>query len=135
MKALTLLRTRSNGYALSGVIYDDDNHCICDTLENREKAIPDGVYSLDHSTVSPKFSKYPFYQQVCSSKLPRLVGVPHRKGILIHCGNFWYQSTGCILVGVLKADCPFVVQESKKTFERIYPNVKKHDTIIIKTIC
>ena len=47
-------------------------------------AIPKARYKIDKTTVSPKFSKYPFYMEVCQGKLPRLKNVKGFDGILIH---------------------------------------------------
>lgn len=49
---------------------------FCTTLENLQKRIPKGVYSLS-LTYSPKFKR----------NLPLISAVPHRSGIRIHCGN------------------------------------------------
>ena len=69
---------------------------VCDTLEppvkptqrGQYKAIPEGRYMVA-VTLSPKFGRW----------LPRLLGVPHRSGILIHAGNTAKDTAGCILVG------------------------------------
>ena len=47
-------------------------------------AIPRGIYELTLDIVSPKFSKYDFYKEVCNGKLPRLKNVKGFEGILIH---------------------------------------------------
>ena len=64
---------------------------ICNTLENRSKAIPCGLYSMLNS-MSPKFKR----------ELPLIwnEGVPERRGIRIHRGNSAKDSKGCILVGM-----------------------------------
>lgn len=64
---------------------------ICNTLENRSKAIPCGLYSVLNS-MSPKFKR----------ELPLIwnEGVPERRGIRIHRGNSAKDSKGCILVGM-----------------------------------
>ncbi len=82
-----------------GKLYVDGQYW-CDTLEDRvrdlsrekkvpgETAIPAGTYDIVVN-ISPKFKRL----------LPRLLGVPHFKGILIHRGNTDKDSAGCILVG------------------------------------
>ena len=95
---------------------------ICDTLEDKVRdynkdgdlndaneqkvygktAIPYGTYEITLDVVSPKFSKYPFYQKYCDGKLPRLLNVPHFSGILIHCAEGHKGAElvqGCIGVG------------------------------------
>mgnify|MGYP001141460460 FL=1 len=85
-----------------GKLYVDGQYW-CDTLEDRvrdlsrekkvpgETAIPAGTYDI--VVISPKFKRL----------LPRLLGVPHFKGILIHRGNTDKDSAGCILVGENRA--------------------------------
>lgn len=77
-----------------GKLYIDDKY-FCDTLEceNRDlnhnghfdgdekkiqgkTCIPFGRYEITIDTVSPKFSKYKYYQDVCGGRLPRLLDVP-----------------------------------------------------------
>ena len=66
------------------------------TMENFMKIIPTGTYKVTF-TYSPKFSKkYPY----CEYKgVPLLNNVPGRSGIRIHCGNFFKDVDGCIIVG------------------------------------
>lgn len=75
-----------------GRCYVDDTY-LCDTLEPPvthvgHPCIPIGEY-LVNLVWSPKFKSYK----------PRLEGVPHRSGILIHKGNSVKDTLGCILVG------------------------------------
>lgn len=82
-----------------GTMYVDGER-FCDTLEDRyrdmskepkvtgQTAIPYGTYKLVVNR-SPKFGR----------DLPRLLGVPHFDGILIHRGNSPADTSGCILVG------------------------------------
>lgn len=89
-------------------------------------AIPTGRYLIDMDTVSPRFSKYPFYMEVCKGKLPRLKNVKGYDGILIHCGVDHSNSSGCILVGLNKEVGKLT--DSKETFKKIYKMMKKaHD--------
>lgn len=89
-------------------------------------AIPTGRYRIDMDTVSPRFSKYPFYMEVCKGKLPRLENVKGFEGILIHCGVDHSNSSGCILVGLNKEVGKLT--DSKETFKKIYKMMKKaHD--------
>lgn len=89
-------------------------------------AIPTGRYKIDMDTVSPKFSKYPFYTEVCQGKLPRIKNVRGFDGILIHCGVDHSNSSGCILVGMntIKGK----LTDSKETFKKVYTLMKEaHD--------
>lgn len=89
-------------------------------------AIPTGRYKIDMDTVSPKFSKYPFYMEVCDGKLPRIKNVRGFDGILIHCGVDHSNSSGCILVGMNTQVGKLT--DSKETFKKIYALMKEaHD--------
>ena len=111
---------------------------ICDTLEDKDRgltdrqpedvikrikvhgetAIPTGTYRVDMDSVSPRFSRYTYYQQVCGGKLPRLVGVKGFQGVLIHAGNTSADTHGCILVGENKQIG--TVLNSRATVEKLY---------------
>jgi hypothetical protein len=99
-------------------------------------AIPYGEYEITLDVVSPKFSKYPFYKEVCNGKLPRLLNVPNFDGVLIHCGSTADNSAGCILVGnnTIKGG----LTDSKKVFKNLYSILNKanknRDKIIIKIV-
>ena len=123
-----------------------DGEIICNTIEDVDRglddgmqdwqirnkkipnrtAIPTGRYVVDMTTVSPMFSKYPFYMEVCQGKLPRLKNVKGFDGILIHCGSDHTHSSGCILVGLTKQKGKLT--DSKETFKKIYSLMKSaHD--------
>ena len=99
-------------------------------------AIPYGEYEVTLDIVSPKFSKYPFYKEVCNGKLPRLLNVPNFDGVLIHCGSTADNSAGCILVGnnTIKGG----LTDSKKVFKNLYSILNKannnRDKIIVKIV-
>lgn len=101
-----------------------------------ETAIPYGEYEITLDVVSPKFSKYQFYKEVCKGKLPRLLNVPDFEGILIHCGSTAENSAGCILVGnnTIKGG----LTNSKETFKRLYSILdkanKNNEKITIKIV-
>lgn len=86
-----------------------------------ETAIPYGEYKIDMNTISPKFSKYPFYLNVCGGKLPRLLNVPHFDGILIHVADGHKGADllqGCIGVGENKIKGGLL--NGKAIFEKVY---------------
>ena len=89
-------------------------------------AIPTGRYEVDMDTVSPRFSKYPFYMEVCQGKLPRIKNVKGFTGILLHCGVDHSHSSGCILLGLNKQRGKLT--DTKETFEKVYALMKEaHD--------
>lgn len=76
-----------------------NNAPFCYTLEPVAYLIPVGIYDLTLSVVSPRFANCEPYKSICGGKVPRLLNVSGRQGILIHIGNFARDSRGCILVG------------------------------------
>lgn len=90
----------------------------CDTLEDQDRgltsqmsleeikakkvygvtAIPTGTYSINMTTVSPKF-KDRTWAKPYKGILPRLENVKGYEGVLIHVGNDQEATSGCILVG------------------------------------
>lgn len=104
-----------------------------------ETAIPYGEYEITLDVVSPKFSKYQFYKEVCNGKLPRLLDVPDFEGVLIHCadGPKGYDLlAGCIGIGfnTIKGG----LTKGKDTFKELYKQLesanKNKEKIIIKII-
>lgn len=89
-------------------------------------AIPTGRYQVEMNVVSPHFSKYPFYMDVCQGKLPRLKNVKGFEGVLLHCGSDHSNSSGCILLGLNKQKGKLT--DSKETFKKVYSLMKEaHD--------
>lgn len=89
-------------------------------------AIPTGRYQVEMNVVSPHFSKYPFYMEVCQGKLPRIKNVKGFEGVLLHCGSDHSNSSGCILLGLNKQKGKLT--DSKETFKKIYALMKEaHD--------
>lgn len=87
-----------------------------------ETAIPYGTYEITLDIISPKFSKYKFYRELCNGFLPRLISVPAFDGILVHAGNTHKDTSGCILVGLNKVKGQVV--ESKETLKALYKKMK-----------
>lgn len=106
-------------YIIGELLYKGKH--LCDTLEPPYQrvhgAIPQGTYEITRWVQSPRFStirKYDF----CFGKMPRLLHVPGRSGILIHPGNKVEDTQGCILVGNNRVRGQ--VLESFDTFRKIY---------------
>lgn len=114
---------------------------FCDTLEDKDRglvdsmsleeikskkvygqtAIPKGTYEITLDVVSHKFSKYPFYMEVCKGKLPRLQNVKGFEGILIHVADGYKGAElvqGCIGIG--KNTIKGGLLEGKDYFKKLY---------------
>lgn len=133
-------------------IFNCPNYCIghlyidgayfCDTLEDTDRmldddmteqqilkikvkdktAIPTGKYDIIMNQVSPRFSKKPYYMNICKGRVPRLGLVKGFSGVLIHVGNTDKDSSGCILVGYNKIKGQLI--NSKTAFENLYYKLK-----------
>lgn len=99
---LTLVRYTRTDEAILGSIYLNGAF-VCYTLENADKAIPCGMYTVQNSK-SPKFKR----------ELPLLhnARVPSSRGIRIHRGNTANDSQGCVLVGMGRSTEKSSVTES-----------------------
>lgn len=104
-----------------------------------QTAIPYGTYEITLNVVSPKFSKYPFYKEVCGGRLPRLLNVPSFEGILIHCADGYEGHKlvqGCIGIGFNKIKGGLL--QGKETFKNLYSKLdianKQGQKITIKII-
>ena len=87
---LTLIRDVANDDAIMGRL-ELNGQFICYTLENAKKLIPCGMYSVQNSR-SPKFRR----------ELPLIWNnaVPSKRGVRIHVGNYFHESSACVLVGM-----------------------------------
>ena len=102
----------------------------------RITAIPTGTYEVTLNVVSPKFSKYPFYNSINGGRVPRLLNVKGFDGILIHVmdgpkgANL---SEGCIGVGrnLIKGG----LLQGKEYYKKLYDILKNSkDKITIKIV-
>ena len=136
MEILIDRKWKKHSYTISNLYIDGKWFCNCledadrgldnsmseDMISTLKKpsitAIPRGTYEITLDVVSPKFSKYDFYKEVCDGKLPRLKNVKGFDGILIHCGSTDKNSSGCLLVGLNKIKGQLV--NSKETFKQLY---------------
>ena len=87
---LVLIRDKRTETAVQGRLFLGSTF-ICFTLENAAKAIPAGLYKLSNGK-SPKFKR----------ELPLVYNdkVPATRGIRIHAGNSYKDSSACLLVGM-----------------------------------
>ena len=113
---LILVREMATEKAVQGCLFLNDTY-ICYTLENAAKAIPTGGYNIENSK-SPKFKR----------ELPLLFSkaVPASRGIRIHVGNSWKDSSGCVLVGMGRNGDKLVESQPAETMvTMLCRNVKK----------
>lgn len=137
---LKVKRELSKDTYTPGTLYID-NEPFCSTIEDKDRgltqdmtigeiqsrkiygetAIPKGTYKVTTKIVSPKFSKYPFYMEVCNGRLPRLLDVPGYEGVLIHVADGWKKDKllqGCIGIGERQSDGSLL--KGKETFRELY---------------
>ena len=117
--------TTPDGLSRIGNLFIND-HFFCNSLEPLAYLIPTGEYPLSLDVVSPKFQNHEPYRTFCHGKVPRILNVPCRDGILIHIGNFPSDSRGCILVGDFdNTRLRFNrIVNSRSTFLRLYGKLK-----------
>lgn len=144
MEVLVYRKWPKVGYTIGRVYIDgalvansleDEDRGLSDAMDERiirnrkiygKTAIPRGRYTIDMDTVSPKFSKYDFYKEVCDGKLPRIKNVKGFDGILIHVADGPKGADlleGCIGVGLNKVVGQLC--EGKETFKKIYAMMKE----------
>lgn len=99
-------------------------------------AIPTGTYEITLNVISPKFSKYPFYNSINGGRVPRLLNVKGFDGILIHVmdGSKGAElSEGCIGIGknLIKGG----LLQGKEYYKKLYDILKSSkDKITIKIV-
>ena len=112
----TLIRDKRTEKAILGRLFLGGTF-ICFTLENAAKAIPAGLYKLSNSQ-SPKFKR----------ELPLLynAAVPAKRGVRIHVGNSYKDSSACVLVGMGRNGDKLVESQPAETMvTMLCRNVKK----------
>lgn len=118
---LTLIRYSRTKTAILGSLYLNGAF-VCYTLENAAKAIPAGLYNVQNS-ISPKFKR----------ELPLLYNskVPKNRGVRIHVGNYYHQSSACVLVGMGRKMEDFSLTESKSAETMVTMICRSVDSLVI----
>lgn len=118
---LTLVRDIRTNDAILGSLYLNGAF-ICYTLENAAKAIPCGLYKVENS-ISPKFKR----------ELPLLHNkdVPAKKGVRIHVGNYYHQSSACVLVGMGRKMEDFSLTESTNAETMVTMICRNENNLVI----
>ena len=113
----TLIRDKRTEKAVLGRLFLGGVF-ICYTLENAAKVIPAGLYSIENSK-SPKFKR----------ELPLVYNkdVPAKRGVRIHAGNSYKDSSACVLVGMSRNCVAGTISESK--------NAETMVTMLCRNIC
>lgn len=125
---IDVVRLQFNEKCTIGQLYLNDV-LQCYTLEppvrNRYGLINPGEYDLRLDIVSPKYRfRYP-YRSFCEGKLPRIMDVPCRDGLLIHIGNVPADTLGCVLVGQKIGSDGQSLINSTKAFIDLYNKLRK----------
>lgn len=139
MRLKVVRKVKTDTYTLGNLFVEDTY--FCDTLEDKDRglddsmsleeikskkvygrtAIPKGTYEITLDVVSPKFSTYSFYKEICKGKVPRLLNVKGFEGILIHVADGYKGAElvqGCIGIGLNKIKGGLL--EGKETFKKLY---------------
>ena len=113
----TLIRDKRTEKAILGRLFLG-GVIIAYTLENAAKAIPAGLYNVENGK-SPKFKR----------ELPLLYNatVPAKRGVRIHAGNSYKDSSACVLVGMSRNCVAGTISESK--------NAETMVTMLCRNIC
>jgi hypothetical protein len=120
-------QNKENLFGIMTVHTKNYGRFMFNTIENYEEKIKEGQYILSWSW-SPRFGKH---------KL-EITGVPGRKGLRIHSGNYGRQFRGCIGLGTfgISEEIPTMVINSKlavSSLERMMMD-KANEKVIIKII-
>ncbi len=84
---LTVIRQIVGERGIAGELFLDGRR-ECFTVENREKAIPEGIFPIVLE-----------YSRRFGRLLPEIKNIPERTECKFHVANFAYQLEGCIAVG------------------------------------
>lgn len=103
---ITVQRKRVTEDSIIGKLFLEWDGFSCFTIENKDKAIPPGEYTVD-LTYSNRFNR----------QMP-IINVPERSGIRIHWANFGRQLEGCIAVGNQEQNN--AVDNSRETFNQLF---------------
>lgn len=115
---MILVREQAIGDAVLGGLYVGGVR-LCETLENGNKLVPRGHHVLSVS-MSPKFRRD--LALVHSGKIPA------SRGIRIHSGNSSKDSSGCILVGMVRQGNRLV---DSRTAETMVTAIARKDTELV----
>jgi len=113
MMQLLLQRHSPIGDAVLGELFIAGTHAAY-TLERVAVAIPAGTYPVELYK-SPHFERW----------MPEICNVPDRTCILIHWGNYPFNSDGCVLVGESQDPATGDIFNTQKKFSELYPAIEQ----------
>ena len=121
MSCLIIVRDVKKDKSVSGRVLFNGSF-VCYSLENAEKLIPCGTYTIENS-ISPKFKR----------ELPLIYNkdVPSSRGVRIHRGNSWRDSSACVLVGMCRDIKNNLIAESTSAETMITMLCRNVDKLII----
>lgn len=121
MSCLIIVRDVKKDKSVSGRVLFNGSF-VCYSLENAEKLIPCGTYTIENS-ISPKFKR----------ELPLIYkkDVPASRGVRIHRGNSWRDSSACVLVGMRRDVKNNLITESTSAETMITMLCRNVDKLII----
>lgn len=121
MSCLIIVRDVKKDKSVSGRVLFNGSF-VCYSLENAEKLIPCGTYTIENS-ISPKFER----------ELPLIYNkdVPSSRGVRIHRGNSWRDSSACVLVGMRRDIKKNFITESTSAETMITMLCRNVDKLII----
>lgn len=121
MSCLIIVRDVKKDKSVSGRVLFNGSF-VCYSLENAEKLIPCGTYTIENS-ISPKFKR----------ELPLIYNkdVPSSRGVRIHRGNSWRDSSACVLVGMRRDVKNNLITESTSAETMITMLCRNVDKLII----
>lgn len=131
---LQLVRHTFNETEIIGTLYHVDSsgilHPFCDTLEpNKSKLRPKGCIPL--GSYSVKLAKSPKYTPITGLLYPRISDVDGFTGILMHAGNTYKDTLGCILVGECYNPKSGWLSKSSSTMVRLRSLMQTYSTITL----
>mgnify|MGYP001222481723 CR=1 FL=1 len=125
---LKLIRFYKNKEVLGILLLE--NNFVCFTLENKEKEVPIGKYKLEKDyagRINDRYkeklgNEYSILYKLDTSSI-------NRTEILIHIGNYYYDSQGCILVGngIVFNNGQYSLVYSTNAYKSLYDKLNKID--------
>ena len=137
---LEVLRFSSGKDSTSGALFsvvEGVKTFLCYTLEDEyrdtkvysETRIPAGIYNIEFRNEGGFNNKYSKRFSDIHVGMLHITNVPGFEYILIHCGNTYEHTAGCLLVGDSQENNSLVkdgfIGKSSQAYKRIYPKIAK----------